>query len=155
MDFWSDFANIDRVTVTFALGVAVNVIRVLPGLWNRSVIPDVTLVRKTVSHESKLSFFHVLWQEKINWITWTIITNFLRLFFRYSFKSLTNQAHLLDRVQLLGQVDLHLGVGPPGDFDNHVKDIRSASFRPENKTLANYNQIQNGCLYIKHTLCIP
>ncbi len=65
VDFGSDFTNVDWITVTFALSVTVDVIRILPGLGNRSVVPDVTLVRKTVCYESELSLFHVLQEEKM------------------------------------------------------------------------------------------
>lgn len=60
MDFGSNFTDIDRVAVAFTLSISVDVIGILPGLRNRSVVPDVTLVRKAVCDESKLAFFHVL-----------------------------------------------------------------------------------------------
>ena len=44
--------------------------------------------------------------------------------------SLNVGINLFNRIEFFGQVDLHLGVGPPGDLDDHVEDIRLTSFRP-------------------------
>ena len=40
---------------------------------------------------------------------------------------------LLDGVELVRQVDLHLGVGPPGHLDHHVEDVGLAALGPEQK----------------------
>ena len=42
-------------------------------------------------------------------------------------------ADLLDGVQLFGQVDFHLGIGPPGHLNHQVEHIGLATFGPENK----------------------
>ena len=40
---------------------------------------------------------------------------------------------LLDGVELVRQVDLHLGVGPPRHLDHHVEDVGLAALGPEQK----------------------
>jgi hypothetical protein len=60
----------------------------LTRLRKRPVVPDIPVVRETVSNVSQSTFFNIL----------------------------------LDRVELLLLGDLHLGVGPARDFDDHVED---------------------------------
>jgi hypothetical protein len=62
--------------------------RVLPSLGESTVVPDVSVVRETVSNESELALLDIL----------------------------------LDGVERLLLGDLHLGVGPSGNLNNHVED---------------------------------
>ena len=66
VNFRPDFADVDWVAVALALSVAVDVVRVLPGLRNGAVVPDVALVREAVGHEAQLALFHVL--KKIHFV---------------------------------------------------------------------------------------
>jgi len=56
----SNFANVERVVITESLGFGVSVRRVLPSLRERSVVPDVTFVRETVSYETKFTLLGIL-----------------------------------------------------------------------------------------------
>jgi hypothetical protein len=54
-DLLSDLANVEGVVVTGSLGLGVGLGRVLPGLGEGTVVPDVTVVREAVSDESELA----------------------------------------------------------------------------------------------------
>jgi hypothetical protein len=87
-DGLTNLANIERVIVTLGLGLGVLNGRVLPSLGESTVVPDVSVVRETVSNESELALLDIL----------------------------------LDGVERLLLGDLHLGVGPSGNLNNHVED---------------------------------
>ena len=56
----TNFDNIDWITVPFTPGVRIDVSGILPRLRDRSVVPDVTLVRKDVGSEADPTFLDVL-----------------------------------------------------------------------------------------------
>ncbi len=59
---YTNLNDVDRVTVSLALGVRVNVVGVFPRLRDRPVVPNVALVRKAVGGKSQLSLLHILGQ---------------------------------------------------------------------------------------------
>lgn len=56
----TNLANVKRVVVTLSFGLGVDGGRVLPGLGESTVVPEVSLVRKTVADESNLALLDVL-----------------------------------------------------------------------------------------------
>lgn len=84
----TDFADIERIVIALGLGLGVSLIWVFPGLREGTVVPNVSVVRETVSNVAETTSLDVL----------------------------------LDRVESLLLGDLHLGVGPARDFDDHVED---------------------------------
>jgi len=85
---FSNFTDIERVVVTFGLGLRVDVLGIFPGLRECTIIPEVTLVREAVADITELALLDVL----------------------------------LDWVEGLFLADLHLGVCPSRDLDDHVAE---------------------------------
>lgn len=56
----TDLANVEGIVVTNSLRVGVLVVRVLPGLGERTVVPDVALVGEAVAHKPQLTLLGVL-----------------------------------------------------------------------------------------------
>jgi hypothetical protein len=59
-DELTDLADIERIVVALGLGLGVDSVRVLPGLGEGTVVPEVTLVGEAVSDVSKLALLDVL-----------------------------------------------------------------------------------------------
>lgn len=59
-DLLADLDHVERVVVTLGLGVGVHRVRVLPGLREGTVVPDVALVRERVADVAKLALLSVL-----------------------------------------------------------------------------------------------
>ena len=59
-DKLTDLANIERVVVTLGLGLGVDGVRVLPGLGEAAVVPQVALVREAVANEAELALLDIL-----------------------------------------------------------------------------------------------
>lgn len=106
-NLFADLADIKGVVVALCLGLLVLLGRVFPGLGNgsgqtglceikwgrahlgeRTVVPDVSVVREAIANEARFTLLDVL----------------------------------LDVVEVSLLVDLHLGVGPARDLDDHVED---------------------------------
>ena len=56
----SDLAAVHGIVVALAAGALVLVVRVLPGLGQRAVVPDVAVVREAVGHVAQLTLLLVL-----------------------------------------------------------------------------------------------
>ncbi len=56
----TNFDDINGITVPFTPGIRVYVTGILPGLRDRSVVPDVTFVRKDVGGKTDSAFLDVL-----------------------------------------------------------------------------------------------
>uniref|UniRef100_A0A182U5M9 Secreted protein n=1 Tax=Anopheles melas TaxID=34690 RepID=A0A182U5M9_9DIPT len=56
----ANLEHIDGIVIALAAGVRVQVVRVLPGLRERTVVPDVAVVREAVGDEPQLALLHVL-----------------------------------------------------------------------------------------------
>ena len=122
MDLLTDLAHIDRIVVPLAVGGVVRVVGILeasqyycstppasllthlPSLWDCSVVPDVSVVRETVGHESVNNF-----NDKSD-IGQSILASpqlpFLHVLF--------------ERIEGRLEIDLNLGIGPSGDLHHHV-----------------------------------
>lgn len=63
----TDLANVNRIVIALAAGGLIDVIGVLPGLRQSTVVPDVALVRENVGHIAQFSLFDVLldWIERL------------------------------------------------------------------------------------------
>lgn len=59
-DGLSNLADVEGVVVSVRLGLGVHRVGVLPGLGERSVVPEVTLVGEAVPHEPELALLGVL-----------------------------------------------------------------------------------------------
>jgi len=56
----ADFDDVNRIVVALALGVLVDVVGSLPGLGERAVVPDVSVVGEAVVDEASLALLLVL-----------------------------------------------------------------------------------------------
>jgi len=59
-DLLPDFTNIERIVVALRLGLSVGLRGILPGLGEGSVIPDVSVVREAVAHETQPALLDIL-----------------------------------------------------------------------------------------------
>lgn len=59
-DLFADLANIEGIVVTLGLGFRVRVVGVLPGLWEGTVVPNVTVMGEAVANETQTTLFDVL-----------------------------------------------------------------------------------------------
>lgn len=87
--------------------------RVLPGLWDRSVVPGVTLHWPNVGNISEFALKKV--QQK--YLKWYNDQSSNMLIFNHLFDV------LLNRVQFFFSSDFHFGVGPTGHFHDHVVNV--------------------------------
>ena len=56
----SNLADVKGIIVPVGVGVSILVVRVLPGLGEGTVVPDVPVVREAVVHEAQLPLLHIL-----------------------------------------------------------------------------------------------
>jgi len=59
-DLFTNLANIERIVVTLGLGFGMRVVRILPGLGESTVVPNVAMVRETVANETQTTLLDVL-----------------------------------------------------------------------------------------------
>ena len=62
----SDLAAVHGIVVALAARALVLVVRVLPGLGQRAVVPDVAVVREAVGHVAQLALLLVLRRQLFN-----------------------------------------------------------------------------------------
>lgn len=63
----ANFKHINGIIVTLAAGRWVQMFGVLPGLWKCAVVPDVAMMRETISNKTQLAFLDVLFYG-VEWI---------------------------------------------------------------------------------------
>jgi hypothetical protein len=59
-NLFTDLADVQRVVITFSLGLGVGLGRVFPGLGESTVVPDVTVVRETVADKTQFASLDIL-----------------------------------------------------------------------------------------------
>lgn len=59
-DARTNFQSVDWIVVAFAAGRCVQMFRILPRLWQCTVIPDISVVWETVGYKAEFALLHIL-----------------------------------------------------------------------------------------------
>lgn len=104
-DSLTDLADVEGVVVTVGASLGVLGVGVLPSLGEGTVVPDVAVVGEAVTDVTELALLGVCLLARLRGMFGPLATLTLE-----------------DGVELLLLGDLHLGVGPAGNLNDHVED---------------------------------